>query len=53
MTDKDQKRLYLFKRLDLRELSGGDSKDAQGFVDRCHSIICTKGIVELPLLPFN
>lgn len=47
MTDEIQKKLEQFKTLDPTEFNGGESEDAQGFLNRCHRIRYTAGIVDI------
>ncbi|XP_070057155.1 uncharacterized protein [Nicotiana tomentosiformis] len=53
MSYEERKRLEQFKRTDPPEFSGGESEDAQGFLDRCHQILRTTGIVDTSRAAFT
>ncbi|XP_070039376.1 uncharacterized protein [Nicotiana tomentosiformis] len=46
MTDDEQRRLERFGRLQPPSFSGAESEDAHDFLDRCHRILHTAGILE-------
>ncbi|XP_070044880.1 uncharacterized protein [Nicotiana tomentosiformis] len=46
MIDDEHRRLERFGRLQPPSFSGAESEDVQGFLDRCHRILRTSGILE-------
>ncbi|XP_070046911.1 uncharacterized protein [Nicotiana tomentosiformis] len=46
-SEEEQKRLERFKKYFPLTFSGVASEDAQSFLDQCHHILCTMGIMEL------
>lgn len=46
LTVEEQKRLDRFERLHPPHFSGEITKDAQGFLDQCHQILCILGLVK-------
>ncbi|XP_070040817.1 uncharacterized protein [Nicotiana tomentosiformis] len=53
MSDDEQKRLERFGRLQPPSFSGAESEDAQDFLDRCHQILRTAGILETSGVSFT
>lgn len=46
-SEEEQLRLARFKKYDPPTFSGLASESAQGFLEECHRILCTIGIVEM------
>ncbi|XP_070046132.1 uncharacterized protein [Nicotiana tomentosiformis] len=46
MPEDEQRRLERFGRLQPLFFSGAEGEDAHGFLDRCHRILHTEGILE-------
>ncbi|XP_070034896.1 uncharacterized protein [Nicotiana tomentosiformis] len=52
-SEEEQLRLARFKKYDPPTFSGLASEDAQGFLEKCHRILCTIGIVETSGVAFT
>ncbi|XP_070057372.1 uncharacterized protein [Nicotiana tomentosiformis] len=52
-SEEEQKRIGRFKKYDPPTLCGAVTEDVQGFLDKCHCILCTKGIVEVSRVAFT
>lgn len=52
-SEKEKKRLERFKKYDTPTFSGTTTEDAQGFLENCHRILRTMGIVEVSGVTFT
>ncbi|XP_070054517.1 uncharacterized protein [Nicotiana tomentosiformis] len=52
-SEEEQRRLEWFKKYDPPTFSGTTTNDAQGFLEKCNSIVLTMGIVEVSGVAFT
>ncbi|XP_070045083.1 uncharacterized protein [Nicotiana tomentosiformis] len=53
MTTVEQRRLERFRMLEPTDFSGEESEDAQAFMDRCHRILYSAGIIDISGVTFT
>ncbi|XP_019262484.1 PREDICTED: uncharacterized protein LOC109240316 [Nicotiana attenuata] len=46
-SEEEQRRLERFKKYDCPTFSSATTEDVHGFLEKCHRILCTMGIVEV------